>query len=298
MQIVLPEPVPAAPLAAPRKPLRVGMVISGDTLPGWAAALAVKLQNVPWATPLLCATPSVAARLDPLPGDAGKPVPVRLVDVIRTPLRQTNADLLILLSGDAATVRQLTPSYPAGIWWCEHASNGAVASCRLRMLPPGRREAFTAFESHSLPSAAAHWAQNFLFERQLRLYYELGMPSIRPYHAPMPAPLRGIDLVPRDPGNLAAIPRIACHDGRWWKLQCLEAPLYAARNRDLYVFSCVNPDAGAWVPHPLNPVLSDVRCAVTVDDLFERDGFLIRPTAARLQRIVRLTEEEYVEEAA
>lgn len=273
------------------------MVISGETLPGWAAALAVKLQNVSWATPLLCATPSVTMRQDAPPGDAGKAVAIRLLDAVRSPLRQTNADVLILLSGDAATVRQLMPSYPAGMWWCERLVNGSLHGCRLRTLLAGRREPITVFESYSLASSAAHWAQNFLFERQLRLYYEQGMPSLRPYRAPLPPPRPGGVAVPV-PDPSASQPRIVHHEGRWWKFQCIEAPLYGAPNRDLYLFSTESPGTKEWTPHPLNPVLSDVRCASGTGDLFERDGFLFRPTAARLQRIVRLTVDDYQEEPA
>lgn len=293
---VLPEPVSVAPLDALRKPLRVGMAVAGDTLPGWAAALAVKLQNVPWASPLLCATPSVTVRQDTPPGDAGKPVPIDILDAVRGPLRQTKADVLILLSGDAAAVRQLTPSYPAGIWWCERASSDALHSCRLRMLLPGRREAFTAFESHTLPSAAANWAQNFLLERQLRIYYELGLQGLRPYHPPLSAPLRGGSALTAPPPATAEQPRVVHHDGRWWKFLCREAALYGSPNRDLHLFSSENPAARQWTPHPLNPVISDVRCAVTTGDIYEQHGCLVRPTLARPQRIVRLTIDDYQEE--
>lgn len=298
MQIssVLPEPVSAEPLPPPRKPLRVAMLVSGDTLPAWAAALAVKLQNSNWAAPLLCATPSVTGLRQSPGGDAAQPVDMRMLNAVRTPLRQTRADLLLLPASDAATVRQLTPSYPAGIWWCEHIASKWIQSCRLRVLLPGRREAITAFESHSLRSPSAHWAQNLILERQLRLYHEVGNHTLRPFRSPLPPPQQTASM---GLGGVAQAPESAIeYQGRWWKFRCVEAPLYGAPNRDLHVFYSSAPHGREWTSHPLNPVISDIRCAVTTGNVYERDGELYRPTALQPQRIVKLTEDDYEEEAA
>jgi hypothetical protein len=64
---------------------------------------------------------------------------------------------------------------------------------------------------------------------------------------------------------------------------------------------------GEWTPHPLNPVVSDVRSARAAGRVFERDGALIRPGqdsgprygyAVTFNRIDVLTPEAYRETPA
>jgi hypothetical protein len=65
------------------------------------------------------------------------------------------------------------------------------------------------------------------------------------------------------------------HEGRWW----LFVGLVADGNRpidELCLFSSDSLD-GRWEPHPLNPVVSDVRSARPAGRIFARDGDLIRP---------------------
>jgi hypothetical protein len=66
------------------------------------------------------------------------------------------------------------------------------------------------------------------------------------------------------------------HEGRWW----LFVGLVVDGNRpidELCVFSSDSLD-GQWEPHPLNPVVSDVRSARPAGRIFSRDGQLIRPS--------------------
>jgi hypothetical protein len=65
------------------------------------------------------------------------------------------------------------------------------------------------------------------------------------------------------------------HDGRLWLFVAMAAD--GGRPIDeLFVFSS-DSLAGDWEPHPMNPVVSDVRCARPAGRIFERDGHLIRP---------------------
>lgn len=291
-------PAVSVPPAPPRKPVRAAMLVSGETVPGWAAALAVKLSSVSWASPLICNAPSQVPvkRVRRLPGDAGKEVPLRLVPGVRTPMRHANADLLLLIHGDAANAQQMAPAYPAGLWWCERMQTNWMQSCRLRVLMPGRREAFTAFESHTRPGDAAAWAQNLILERQLHLLYEHGLRTLRPYRSPLPPPQQTVSAAGAADVRHSA-PAAFEYEGRWWRFECVETPLFGVASRDLHLFYASDP-AGEWTPHPLNPVLSDARCAVTTGNVYEREGTLYRPALAGPQRIVRLTEEEYEEEPA
>jgi len=65
------------------------------------------------------------------------------------------------------------------------------------------------------------------------------------------------------------------HEGRWWLFVALAVD--GGRPIDeLCLFSSDSLD-GQWEPHPLNPVVSDVRSARPAGRVFSRDGRLIRP---------------------
>jgi hypothetical protein len=94
------------------------------------------------------------------------------------------------------------------------------------------------------------------------------------------------------------------HDGRWW----LFVALAADGGRPIDELCLFSSDSlhGQWEPHPLNPVVSDVRSARPAGRIFPRDGQLIRPAqdcseayGGRLvfNRIDVLSPTEYREEA-
>ena len=75
-------------------------------------------------------------------------------------------------------------------------------------------------------------------------------------------------------------------------------------NSELYLFFAQSP-LGPWIPHPLNPVVSDVHRARPAGKLFFHEGKLIRPgqdcslrygSAIALNKVVALSETEYREE--
>jgi hypothetical protein len=92
------------------------------------------------------------------------------------------------------------------------------------------------------------------------------------------------------------------HDGRFWLFaNVLDGPGRA--EDELFLFSSSSLD-GEWVPHSLNPIVSDVRRARPAGRIFVRDGKLIRPAqdssrhyggAIVLNEIQALTQDDYRE---
>lgn len=95
------------------------------------------------------------------------------------------------------------------------------------------------------------------------------------------------------------------HDGRFWLFTVVN-PRGLRAHSELYLYWSATLD-GEWTPHPLNPVVSDVRSARAAGRVFERDGALIRPGqdsgprygyAVTFNRIEVLTEDDYRETPA
>jgi len=91
-------------------------------------------------------------------------------------------------------------------------------------------------------------------------------------------------------------------DGRYW-LFANVAESGGPTVDELFLFSADSLH-GEWTPHPMNPVVSDVRRARPAGRLFERDGRLIRPSqdcswrygsAVVLNEVTALTADEYRE---
>ena len=92
------------------------------------------------------------------------------------------------------------------------------------------------------------------------------------------------------------------HGSRLWLFAGVAEP-GASVNDELHLYSTAALD-GPWVPHPENPIVSDVRRARPAGAIFRHRGRLIRPaqdcsrgygTAVVLNRIDVLTTEEYAE---
>jgi hypothetical protein len=106
-------------------------------------------------------------------------------------------------------------------------------------------------------------------------------------------------------GMAAYDPTLLEHAGRFW-LWVATTPRAGVDADELRLFS--SPDLlGPYSPHPLNPVLRDVRCARPAGAILNLDGELLRPAqdgstgyGARIhwRRIGRLDESEYREEEA
>jgi len=94
------------------------------------------------------------------------------------------------------------------------------------------------------------------------------------------------------------------HDGKWWLFATIREHEGGATWDQLSVFWADNPLADTWTPHPLNPVVTDVRMARPAGNIFTQNGNLIRPSqdcsvrygyALNFNRITKLNETEYEE---
>jgi len=94
------------------------------------------------------------------------------------------------------------------------------------------------------------------------------------------------------------------HLGLWWMFVNMVGEGGSTWD-ELHLFYADDPLSEHWTPHPLNPVVSDVRSARPAGRLFRRDGLLLRPSqdsssrygyALNLNRITKLTKYEYEEE--
>jgi hypothetical protein len=92
------------------------------------------------------------------------------------------------------------------------------------------------------------------------------------------------------------------HDGRLWLFVAMSTS-GASLNDELYLFHADSPD-GAFTPHPMNPIVSDVRRARPAGPLFFEGATLYRPgqdcagdygAAFWIHRVDELTERSYRE---
>jgi len=95
------------------------------------------------------------------------------------------------------------------------------------------------------------------------------------------------------------------HGGKWWLFASIRENEGYPNWEELFLFSSDSPLSEAWKPHPLNPIISDVRRARPAGPIFSTGGELYRPSqdcserygyGLRINRIRRLTDEEYNEE--
>ncbi len=94
------------------------------------------------------------------------------------------------------------------------------------------------------------------------------------------------------------------HGGRWWMFVNIRENPGASALDELFLFHADTPLSANWVPHPCNPIVSDVRSARPAGRVFEHNGNLYRPSqnSARryghsmaINQIVTLTTEAYEE---
>jgi hypothetical protein len=104
-------------------------------------------------------------------------------------------------------------------------------------------------------------------------------------------------------GDVRAVdPTLVETEGKLWLFVNIAEP-GAAIDDELHLYSAMSLD-GPWLPHPANPVVSDVRRARPAGRVFNVNGDLVRPSqdcsrgygrAVVLNRIDVLSPEEYAE---
>jgi hypothetical protein len=94
------------------------------------------------------------------------------------------------------------------------------------------------------------------------------------------------------------------YDGFWWMLSSIKAHPAAGGSDELSLFYTSNFSEAEWIPHPKNPIVSDIRKARMAGAILEKDGKLYRPAqdcsvrygyALRFFEISKLSIEEYEE---
>ena len=94
------------------------------------------------------------------------------------------------------------------------------------------------------------------------------------------------------------------HNDKWWLFAAVSTIEGSSLNYELFLFFADDFATTAWTPHPLNPIVSDVRRARPAGSIFRREGKIIRPAqnSARgygrsitFNEIITLTETDYEE---
>lgn len=94
------------------------------------------------------------------------------------------------------------------------------------------------------------------------------------------------------------------HDDTWWLFANIREHDCASTWDELYLFSSDNPLGDDWQPHPMNPIVSDVRSARPAGKIFRKDGRIYRPSqnssfqygyGLNFSEILELTKTTYTE---
>lgn len=109
-------------------------------------------------------------------------------------------------------------------------------------------------------------------------------------------------------GTNAADSMLAEIDGQYWLFTNICDDPFGDMNSELHLFRADGPMLEKLVPHPLNPVVFDSRCARNAGRIFQRDGAFYRPAqdnshgtygyGLQLMRIEELTMDGYRESSA
>jgi hypothetical protein len=95
------------------------------------------------------------------------------------------------------------------------------------------------------------------------------------------------------------------HRGRWWMFSAIADHEAAFPQVELFLFSSDTLFTEEWQPHPLNPIVSDVKRTRPAGRVFEKDGRLYRPSqdcskaygyGFDLNEILVLSDTDYIEQ--
>ena len=98
---------------------------------------------------------------------------------------------------------------------------------------------------------------------------------------------------------------ILFHDNKWWLFTGIKENDGASNSDELFLFYSQDPTSDQWIPHPQNPIISDVRRARPAGKIFSYQNKLYRPSqdgsyyygyGININRIKKITEFEYEEE--
>ena len=94
------------------------------------------------------------------------------------------------------------------------------------------------------------------------------------------------------------------HNGKWWIFACAANVDGTSNSSELVLYYSNNPLSKKWIPHPKNPIVSDIQNARPAGSFFESNNKIIRPGQNCLNiyghgfsfnEITKLNETEYEE---
>jgi len=94
------------------------------------------------------------------------------------------------------------------------------------------------------------------------------------------------------------------HNGKYWLFAAMRENPATSINDNLFLFSSNNLESSTWKPHPMNPIVSDVKTSRPGGKIFKKDGRIFRPAqnasnyygyGLNIMEIIKLSEDEYEE---
>ena len=98
---------------------------------------------------------------------------------------------------------------------------------------------------------------------------------------------------------------ILFHNNKWWLFTGIKENDGASNSDELFLFYSQDPTSDKWIPHPQNPIISDVRRARPAGKIFSYNDKLYRPSqdgsyyygyGININQIKKINETEYEEE--
>jgi hypothetical protein len=125
-----------------------------------------------------------------------------------------------------------------------------------------------------------HLSYPFVFEHEGQTYMvpESRSDNCVPLYRCVEFPLRWEKVMNLMEGVAAVDATLHFQNGRWWLFANMVENRGGSSCDELYLFHAPTFATQDWTPHPLNPIVSDVRRARPAGRLFERDGRLYRPS--------------------
>nr|WP_321231929.1 hypothetical protein [uncultured Psychroserpens sp.] len=68
------------------------------------------------------------------------------------------------------------------------------------------------------------------------------------------------------------------HNDLWWLFTSIDETKKSTKHDELFIYYATNPISGEWLPHKMNPVISDAKVARPAGNIFMSEGNIFRPS--------------------
>lgn len=207
----------------------------------------------------------------------------------------------------------------SGIWWADPFLYERDGRCYIFFedlpLRTGRGRISVIEVSESGPVSEPkvvmdlpyHLSYPFIFEWDRRLFMipESGANRTVQLYECTDFPTRWEHRINLMEGRRTVDTTLVWHEDRWWMFTALVEEGSSSHNDEVHLFWSKELLSTDWTPHPLNPVVCDVRRARPAGRIFKMNGSMYRPSqdcsgsygrALNVNEIIVMTEETYVEE--